>query len=1428
MHRILMKRRIALLLTLCIIFGNIQYAAAASQTNPEVIFQESTKEEANDNINASEDSSTLTTSAVTGSSISMEEESPLGSEIMETEELIYGEEKTLEANKDYHFTFKPDKSAVYAIYQDSQTITKISDQNDQMIYNNGGTGSTDSNMWYFYYYLEEGQSYQISMTTYIEQTINIIRQYQVMFIDFDEYNAFTNAGGIISTAIKDGRTTIQLQGDKQIYDSNWKTISLIENEDSYEWNINLYDSYSFFENESTQWGFDSYRNNYEVSDTYEGLVGLYDVDSKLIDESQEISSDIIVLAKYESQIEGTEILSYDTLVDIPANVTKLFEFTPDQTAKYQFISKSEYTNIWVVADQNNQNLSYANYLNQDDSQLIGYNLQAGVTYNIYMMSESDQTLRVKRGYALTVFDYDEYQMLIKDNGYIAESGSEYGYEYYKAYAPLTIDTSRYSRIKFLASDEYYYGDIDSYKRIVFEGESINKALESYKNIITSPDEYVELENFYDLDDKILDKDAICETNTLVLANFNNQVEEIESNHIAVNDVENIEKDKWHSYTFQATDNSFYLLRFSDITNHSGVKSVIEDSEGNRVYSKYTLGINTDSTHYYQLEEGKTYRIYVKADKDTTLFLLKQSKITFIDYDEFQDFKKAGGTFKIEYSSYGEWNSTLQWKLTGADDLDDSNFNTLKKWTDGAETYWEIKPYYTTDVASDTNLTSAIRTFKSDHSIEKGYYELENLYDTNDVVIQANELVTKDNIILAKYETDITNVEVINYKQKIELESGKVRVLQFTPDESGMYYMTKIYETNAYYFISDNAYYYIESEKGVIYTESEIECNGSKYTGYYFEKGQTYTIYVKAHEDMNFQVTRAYQIRFLDFDDYNAFTASGGTIKITINNYTGEAEFMTNGPSSIDDSDFKYIKKDTYEDGSETYYSWYTDSYYYLYVLDGETFGNAISDFQSDYKYVDEYLLKGLYQTNKTAINPSAKVTDNLLILAKYEPEFVYVQAINISGNASIKIGDTNKLSATVDTKVKYQATNPSIKWSSSNPAVATVDQNGNVKGVAAGKAIITATAVDGSNVSSSYTVVVAENIILVGAIKINGSDNVYVGVSTQLTALVNGKDGKVPTNSAVTWSSSNNSVASVDAKGLVKGVSKGTAVITVKSNDGAVTATHNITVNNVEAKKLTLNATKITMKKGTKYKWLETTVTPWNTTDQTITWSSSNTKVATVNASGLITAKQKGTATITATITNGVKSNVKVTVTTSNIKVNKVSLDLKKKTVVAGEKINLKSTVAPVNATNTKLAWSSSNNKVAKVTSNGVVTTLGVGKAKITCTAKDGSGKKATFTITVKAPGKTAITSIKSDSAKTMRLTWKEVSEADGYEIYVSTSKKGTYKKAVTIKGSSTVSHTVTKLKSKQKYYVKVKTYVNASKAKIYSSDSSKKTIKIK
>jgi hypothetical protein len=159
------------------------------------------------------------------------------------------------------------------------------------------------------------------------------------------------------------------------------------------------------------------------------------------------------------------------------------------------------------------------------------------------------------------------------------------------------------------------------------------------------------------------------------------------------------------------------------------------------------------------------------------------------------------------------------------------------------------------------------------------------------------------------------------------------------------------------------------------------------------------------------------------------------------------------------------------------------------------------------------------------------------------------------------------------------------------------------------------------------------------------SATMTIGETLNLTATVTPDDA---TDKSITWSSSNTSVASVDADGKVTAKAEGTATITATANDGSgVKASCEVTVEKkvILVNQITLSQTTATLTEGETLT-LIAKVTPDDATDKSITWSSSNTNVASVDADGKVTAKAEGTATITATANDGsgVKASCELTV----------------------------------------------------------------------------------------------------------------------------------------------------------------------------------------
>lgn len=171
----------------------------------------------------------------------------------------------------------------------------------------------------------------------------------------------------------------------------------------------------------------------------------------------------------------------------------------------------------------------------------------------------------------------------------------------------------------------------------------------------------------------------------------------------------------------------------------------------------------------------------------------------------------------------------------------------------------------------------------------------------------------------------------------------------------------------------------------------------------------------------------------------------------------------------------------------------------------------------------------------------------------------------------------------------------------------------------------------------------------------------------------------------------------------------------------------------------------------------------------------------------------------------------------SSVKLNKTSLNLKN-----GASYTLRKSILPSNAGNKSVSWSSSNKKVAAVSSGGKVTAKGVGKATIT--VKTSNGKKAACKVTVR-PKTNKIKKLKKSGKKSIKITWSKVSGTTKYQIYMSKKKSSGFKRIKTASARSS-SYTKSRLKRDKRYYFKVRSYKKIGKTKHYSSFSKIKSMK--
>ena len=337
-----------------------------------------------------------------------------------------------------------------------------------------------------------------------------------------------------------------------------------------------------------------------------------------------------------------------------------------------------------------------------------------------------------------------------------------------------------------------------------------------------------------------------------------------------------------------------------------------------------------------------------------------------------------------------------------------------------------------------------------------------------------------------------------------------------------------------------------------------------------------------------------------------------------------------------------------------------------------------------------------------------------------------VEQINLSTTSvSLKVGESITVTAIVTPEA-------SVTWTSASDSIATVN-GGTITAKAEGETAITVKTEKGATATVTVKVSKAEEqtpetVAVTGVSLDKKTLDLTVGGTATLTATIAPSNA---TNTNVTWSTSDAGVAEVSGGNVTaKGV--GTATITVTTADENKTATCTVTVTaaTVSVESVTLDKTTLELEEeGTAT--LAATVKPDNATDKTVTWTSSDATVATVDNTGKVTAVKKGTATITAkagdksaTCTVNVKEKSPVAVESITVTPATTTLEVGKTTVLGV-------TFKPENVADKTVTWKSSDESKATVDSKGAVTAKAEGTVTITATTKEGN-KSATCTVTIK------------------------------------------------------------------------------------------------
>jgi uncharacterized protein YjdB len=247
---------------------------------------------------------------------------------------------------------------------------------------------------------------------------------------------------------------------------------------------------------------------------------------------------------------------------------------------------------------------------------------------------------------------------------------------------------------------------------------------------------------------------------------------------------------------------------------------------------------------------------------------------------------------------------------------------------------------------------------------------------------------------------------------------------------------------------------------------------------------------------------------------------------------------------------------------------------------------------------------------------------------------------------------------------------------------------------------------------------------------------------------------------------------------------------------------------------IALNKSELTLEKG-KTERLIASFTPAETPDKGHVWTSSTPGVAMVDETGMVTAVKPGEAVVTATALTGKKTaTCKVTVVDKIVRVAGVSIKPTVATMVVGDDLALEATVAPENATNKVVAWSSSDSKMASVDATGKVTAIAEGKITIKATTDDGD-KTASCQITIvhrgveiSKPEVSDITSISALVEGTVKPSGVKVTEVG---ICYSTSQSPTVNDKKVVLSGEDISYTLTKLEANTTYYVRIYAVVDGA-----------------
>lgn len=374
----------------------------------------------------------------------------------------------------------------------------------------------------------------------------------------------------------------------------------------------------------------------------------------------------------------------------------------------------------------------------------------------------------------------------------------------------------------------------------------------------------------------------------------------------------------------------------------------------------------------------------------------------------------------------------------------------------------------------------------------------------------------------------------------------------------------------------------------------------------------------------------------------------------------------------------------------------------------------------------------LHGVQKGTVTVTATVvTDKGNTYSKDYTVKIYIPLTSIGlGNASIRVGETVKLNASI---APSDADYPNLTWSTDRSDLITIDSSGNITGTAEGTARITINSTDGSNLTANATVIVVKP-----SLTVNGPTSVNIGEKITLEAIFSTIN---ETATSISWSSTDQDKASFvtdgDYKRVLTGVKAGTVngTVTISTDKGSIyTKVFSITVTMIPATSISIENATIRVSQSLD---VTPTFTPSNASIKELIWETTNPQVVKVDSKGTIQGVTVGTATLTATTTDGTNLSDTATITVIRPSISVTGPD---KLFIGGQPITLQVLLSSVNESPTYTTWHVSDEDKLKADFTGVAgsstRTLtgkqpGIINGAVHMVTDQGSSYDASFKVTV-------------------------------------------------------------------------------------------------